>query len=132
MILFQNGLITLNYDPATDLMHVEWPQFQQYALSEARHALQVMVETIRNYDIKKLFLDTTNAEIDVSDEEYTAVLKDFGADLATTRLQKVSRIVATDHSREQSVQRVKEQAQLPFPLKDFTDRESALQWLLEQ
>lgn len=130
MILFQNGLITLNYDPATDLMHVEWPQFQEYAVSEARHALQVMVETIRNYDIKKLFLDTRQVQVDVSDAEYMAVLTDFGADLANTRLSKVSRMVATDQNRERNVQSVKEQVQLPFPLMDFTDQEAAMEWLL--
>ncbi|GHA66658.1 hypothetical protein [Pontibacter akesuensis] len=132
MILFQNGLITLDYNPATDLLHVEWPQFQEYAVSEARHALQVMVETIRNYDIKKLFLDTRQVQVDVSDAEYMAVLREFGADLANTRLSKVSRMVATDHNRERNVQSVKEQLQLSFPLMDFTDQDSALEWLLAE
>jgi hypothetical protein len=52
MILHQSSIIKLEYDPATDILEVEYPDLEKFMLPEIKHAFNLMVETIRNYDVK--------------------------------------------------------------------------------
>ncbi len=56
MILFVNSVIKLNYEPATDIAVVEYPDLHDYLLPEIKHSIDKMVDVIRNYDIKNLLL----------------------------------------------------------------------------
>jgi hypothetical protein len=129
MILYQSGLIKLDYDPAVDILFVEWPDFQVYTLSDVRMAINTLVETVRIYDIKKLLVDSSRTVIEVNEEEYRAVMADFARALMTTRLQKMARIMTSDPERESRVNAVKEEVKLSVAFQNFTDRAVAIEWL---
>ncbi|MFC6997566.1 STAS/SEC14 domain-containing protein [Rufibacter roseus] len=129
MIIYQSGILTLDYDPATDILFVEWPDMQHVLLPEIRQALKVLVDHIRNYDIKRLLIDSTKANIDLEGEEYKEVLKEFGLNIMTTRLQKLARVLTKDKKREQQVEQVKQEINLTVELRTFTQRTEALAWL---
>ena len=69
MVLFDNSLIRLDYNPATDILEVEYPDLYDYLLSEIRRSIDTLLDTVKNYDVKRLLLDSTRTIISVGDEE---------------------------------------------------------------
>ncbi|MFB9862293.1 hypothetical protein [Rufibacter immobilis] len=133
MLLYQDSVLSLEYDPATDILEMVWPDFDTDTMLETKHALQMMVESIRTYDVKKLLIDGSNARIRVSDEENLAALQQFAVDLNATRLQKIARIQSSNTRREtqtqESMYRLQASLDAHFELQNFPDRPSALTWL---
>ncbi|MGV3541205.1 MAG: hypothetical protein ACO1OQ_15420 [Rufibacter sp.] len=135
MILFQNRLIVLDYDPKTDILSVEWPSLSPYDLLEIEQALKKLVEYIRDYDVKNLLIDSTRAAIhpDMDMERYQAIVTEFALSLTQTRLQKSARIMHTDHVREATSQeisaKITKKAKLVIENRNFTGKEQALAWL---
>lgn len=133
MILFENSVIRLDYDPATDIVVVEYPDLHDYLLPEIKHSLDIMVEVVRNYDIKKLMLDSNRTVSSVQESESRHVAVYLAAGIAKTRVQKVARVqspVEAVESRAQgNIKHLQESQQLPFQLQNFTDKETALEWL---
>lgn len=135
MILHHNSLIKLDYSPATDILQVNYPDLYSYHLAEVRHSLAIMVETIRNYDVKRLLLDASVTDINISDEENRELSLKLATDLAKTRLQKVARIQPKSPERETKAQANISNMQtiglLPYQLRTFGNRADALAWLME-
>lgn len=130
MILHQNGLFTLDYTPATDILFVKWPNSQFVVLGEIRQTFQILVENIRNYDIKYLLIDAQHTSLEVDAQEYKATLLQFAQDLHTTRLRKMARLMSGDEIRERHLQELLEQQLLlSFEVQNFEDRTTALAWL---
>lgn len=69
MVLFDNSLIKLDYDPATDILAVEYPDLHDFLLSEIKRSIDTLVDTVKHYDVKRLLLDSTRTVVAVSDEE---------------------------------------------------------------
>ncbi|QHL88889.1 hypothetical protein GU926_16215 [Nibribacter ruber] len=132
MIIFQNGLLTLDYEPSTDILFVEWPDIQAFVMPEIKQALQILVDHIKNYDIKRLLIDASKTNLEVQTEEYTVLLKEFGTNLMTTRLEKLARIQTGSGSRENSVQQARKETQFTVRLENFTNKEEALDWLKQK
>ncbi len=136
MILYQNNLVTLNYEPTTDILSAVWPNVEPYNLMEVKDTLRILAESIRNYDVKKLFIDGSKTSIspDLDQEEYKRIVMEFAQALATTRLQKSARLVTSDEAREVRSQElsaeVKEKVQLNIQNQNFTTEEEAMSWLL--
>ena len=136
MILYQNALIVLDYNPSTDILSVEWPNVQPYNLPEIRHTLEMLVESIRNYDVKKLLIDgsktTVSPELDES--EYREIIFKFVSDIAKTRLQKSARIITPDKVREAKSKQLSAEAtrntNLTIQNQDFVTKSEALEWLM--
>lgn len=129
MIIYQSGILTLDYDPATDILFVEWPDMQHVVLPEIKQALKVLVDHVRNHDIKRLLIDSSKANIDLDGDDYKELLKEFGMNIMSTRLQKLARVLTADKNRERQVEQAKQEIGLTVELKSFTDREEALNWL---
>jgi len=133
MILFENSVIKLDYDPVTDIAVVEYPDLHDYMLSEIKHSIDILVETIRNYDVKKLLLDSTRTVSSVKEEESRDIATYLAAGIMKTRVQKVARVqspVSAVETRAQgNIKHIKESQALPFLLQNFTDGEEALAWL---
>ena len=133
MILFENGIIKLNYDPATDIMDVRFADLQRYLITEIQHSLDILVEHIRNHDVKKLLFDASNSQITTSGEKTKDKSLRLAQKLMQTRLQKVARIGAHDQEREvksqANIQEAQENNRLPFQIKSFTNRADAIDWL---
>ena len=135
MILLQNNIIKLDYDPATDIIEVNYPDLQGYLLPEIRNSINLMVETIRNYDVKKLLIDVSQTVVDVSDDENREISVQLAAELQHTRLQKMARVQPKDNALEakaqENIKLIKAQGLLPYQIKTFTDKAVALIWLKE-
>lgn len=131
MILFQNGLIKLNYDPATDILSVDMPHVSYEMISEFKRALDIIVENIKNYDVKKLLVDARKSIIELDPDVYAAVVAEFSRQLNNTRLQKGARVVSNDKLREQIVQKSVDEGQPGLIYQTFTDTSDAMAWLMQ-
>jgi len=134
MIIY-SGIITLNYNPATDVLDTSMPDVKQFGLSEVSFCLQLIVESIRNYDIKKLLLDSSKSVVEVEDEPYKAVTTKFGTELMGTRLKKIARVATADARREEKSATVsaelRRELNFPVEFRNFTSKAGAMEWLLQ-
>ncbi len=134
MILFDNSLIRLNYDPATDILLAECPDLHGYLLHEIKHSIDVLVDTAKNYDIKKLLLDSTNSVPSGKEEESMEVALYLATAIAKTRLQRMARVRPLSNTTEAKslvqIRHIKEKHQFPFQLQSFSSRPEAISWLV--
>lgn len=133
MILFQNSIVTLNYDPATDVLQAQYPDLHGFLLPEIKHTILLMTDIIRNYDVKKLLLDSTRTVIAVSSEESREIAAFLAGNIMTTRVEKVARVQSDnqqveEHAR-QNMAHVQEVQVLPFQLRNFSSHTEAIAWL---
>jgi hypothetical protein len=135
MILYQNRLIVLDYEPSTDILSVDWPNVASFDLMEVEQALNTLVGYIRDYDVKRLLIDSTKAVIspDLDMVEYQAIVTQFAYKLMKTRLKKSARIMHSDQVRETTSQKISEEitrkAKLEIENQNFTSKEAATAWL---
>lgn len=133
MILLQNSILKVDYNPATDIVEVNYPDLQGFLLPEIKNSINQMVEVIRNYDVKKILIDLSHTVIDVSDLESKEVSVQLAEELKNTRLQKMARVQPKDTEKElkaqENIRLLREQGLLPYQLKTFTNKSSALDWL---
>ena len=133
MILFQNSIARLDYDPATDVAIVEYPDLHGYLLGEIKYSIDLLVQAIRNYDVRLLMLDSSRTVISVSPEESREIAVYLAARIMTTRVRKVARVQSGSETVEQVAQDdvayvTREQA-LPFQVQTFPGRTEAAVWL---
>ncbi|GGK64971.1 hypothetical protein ACD591_01730 [Rufibacter glacialis] len=129
MIIYQSGLITLDYDPATDILYIEWPDVQDFLVLEIRQALSILVDHIKSYDIKKLLIDSSRASLEIPGDEYKEVLMEFGKNLMNTRLEKLARISTPNAMRENKVTEAQQDVHFTISLRTFTEKKEAISWL---
>lgn len=133
MILFENSILRLDYNPASDILEVEYPDLQGYLIPEIKHSINIMLDIIKNYDIKHLLLDSTRTVVSVSEEESREIATYLAGGLMKTRVQRVARVQSRSESVEKTAQNnvksIKESGSLPFELENFTSKAEALSWL---
>jgi hypothetical protein len=129
MVLFRNGLLTLEYDPADDIMFVEWPEIRTYTVQDVRGVLGTLVDMLRIYDIKNLLVDSRQSVVELEEKEYLPLMLEFARALQGTRLQRLVRIMTSDPDRERRVARVSEETELAVAYQNFSCLETAVQWL---
>ena len=134
MILHKDSLIELNYDVATDVLRVHWPDLSGFTMPEINYSLKKLIDTLRHYDIKKLLIDSrTSSVADITREEHHMVLLNFAKKLMTTRLEKLARIQTKDNNRENMVAQTAEEAindlGIQYQFQNFSDETTALNWL---
>jgi len=133
MVLFQNSLIRLDYTPATDILVIEYPDLHGYLLPEIKNSINILVENVRNYDVKKLLLDSTRTISSVTEEESREVATHLAKGLMKTRVQKVARLQSASTTVEKlaegNLKHIQEAEALPFQLKNFTNKADALKWM---
>jgi hypothetical protein len=129
MILYQNALIKLDYNPATDILLVDMPSVTYGIVPEFRRALDIIVENVRAYDVKKLLVDARKSVIDMDPEEYARLVSKFAGDLKATRLVKGARVITANADREKLVKKVVSTTEPGFLFKTFTDCTEAENWL---
>jgi hypothetical protein len=132
MILYQSSFIILDYDPATDVLSVDWPDFQDFLIPEVEKEVQVLIDAIKHYDVKKLLIDTTKARVEIGNEQYSTFLTSFGLALKDTRLTRLARIGTSNPEREKITAQAKEAAYTDssFAFGSFGTRQEAMDWLL--
>ncbi|PRY12772.1 hypothetical protein CLV24_107144 [Pontibacter ummariensis] len=136
MILFENGLLKLDYNPATDILEVAYPDLHDYLLSEIKHSINILIDTIKHYDVKKVLLDSTRTVISVSDEESREIAVYLATGLMGTRVQKVARVQSSSTTVEITAQgnmrHIKESQLLSYDLQNFNSKAEAETWLKDK
>lgn len=133
MILLENSILRLDYNPATDILEVEYPDLHNYLLSEIKHNIDIMMEIVRSYDVKRLLLDSTRSVSSVNADESREIATYLAAGITGTRVQKVARVqspeTAVETRAQKNIKHIRETQQLPFQLQNFTSKVDALEWL---
>src|SRR5688500_3020790 len=134
MILLQNSILKLDYNPATDILEIDYPDLHGFLVLEIKHNINALVDIIKNYDIKKVLLDSTKTVISVSEEESKQVATYLAAGLVQTRVQKVAReqtqITNVETTAQFNISHIQASLSLPFQLKNFTSKADAIAWLM--
>lgn len=135
MVLYENGQIRLDYNPATDVLDIDYPDLHDFLLPEIRNSIDVLVDTMRNYDVKRVLLDSSRTYVGVDGERSREVTLYLVSGLMRTRLQKLARVQSLSEAVEQLAQanigHVHAALALPFELRNFTGKADALAWLSE-
>lgn len=131
MILFESPLIRLEYSPATDILTADLSAAYEFYLMEVREAFDTLVKNARHYDVKRVLMDSRKRIIQIEEDKYAALLADFLNDLKTTRLQKLARLHTGNNTRENLVKTMQQQVNYGFLLKTFTDKDQAIEWLIQ-
>ncbi|NEM98316.1 vWA domain-containing protein [Pontibacter burrus] len=133
MILHKDGLFILDYDVASDILVVKWFASDTATSPELSYTMQILVEKVRSYDIKRLLIDAREDVVAVSDEEYVELNVSFAKNLVSTRLERVARLGTTNINRENFVKELVADLQtLPethIVYKEFNDQATAKEWL---
>lgn len=133
MILFKNSIIKLDYDPATDILEVDYPDLHGYLLPEIKHAITILVDYVKNYDVKRVLLDSTKTLISVSEEESREIATFLAAGLVQTRVQKLARLQShtpqVEETAQENIRHIRETLPLSFKVHNFTSKTEALAWL---
>ncbi len=136
MKLFSNGFFQLDYSAATDILSMKLPDMQTAGLSEAEHCFDTMLEHVKNYHVKNLMLDSTNANVNVGDEEYHDLIFRVSMKLKETRLQKVARLNSAKEDLEKNAVKVQQQVLSTMPdtykIRNFNNPEDAVNWLTDK
>lgn len=136
MILFDNSIIKIDYTPATDILEVAYPDLEGFLLSEIKHSIIVLVENVKNYDVKRVLLDASRTIISVSEEESREIATYLAAGLVCTRVQKVARIQSpSDHvetTAQGNIRYIHTSLSLPFQLQNFITKAEAVGWLMSR
>lgn len=130
-MIIPNSLIKLDYDPARDVLFVEWPDFQHYALEELKYILESIIEAIKYYDISNLLIDARTTTVSIDKEDYELLAQAFIKELTQTRLKKLARLTTDSAMREQQVQEMVENTNyvLGVQFKSCTNINEAIAWL---
>ncbi|RDV15832.1 hypothetical protein DXT99_07480 [Pontibacter diazotrophicus] len=133
MIIY-SGIVTLDYNPETGILTTTMPNVHEFGTEDVSFCLGLIIESIINYDIKKLLLDSSESVMEVEDEAYKAITLKFGIDMRETCLKKIARISTTDTEREKQADKLSAELRLelnlPLEFKSFANRDEAMVWLL--
>lgn len=133
MILFTNSIIKLDYNPAADILEVGYPDLHGFLLPEIKHSIDIMIDNVKNYDVKRVLLDSTKTIISVSEEESKEVAMYLAGGLMKTRVQKLARLqsasAVVEATAQGNIKHIRESQALPFLLQNFTVKAEAVAWL---
>ncbi|MEJ8800816.1 hypothetical protein [Pontibacter sp. H249] len=134
MIIHQNSIIKLEYNPATDILDVKYPDLQKFMLLEIKESLKLLVSTVRNYDVKRLLLDASHTIIEINEEENRELTFYLATELSKTRLQKLARIKPADPNKEaraqENIKEIEKSGTIPFLVRTFSSKTEAINWLI--
>ncbi|MCC9138996.1 hypothetical protein ACFSKU_10805 [Pontibacter silvestris] len=131
MILFENSILKLDYDPASDILDVAYPDLHDFMLSDIKHSINILVDKVKHYDIKRLLLDSSRTVISVSEDESREISAYLAVGLMASRLEKLARLYSpssTVETRTQgNIRQIQDTLSLPFQLQSFTSKTEALE-----
>ncbi|PKV62427.1 hypothetical protein [Pontibacter ramchanderi] len=133
MLLHRDGLIELNYDPATDILSVSWPDINIYSRTQITYSFAKLREVIAFYDIKKLLIDSRFNQVLIDEEAYSELIRELHGNLRSTRLAMTARLGSLTKLREekakQHAKQLIDELKPSFAFRNFDDAGMALQWL---
>lgn len=131
MVLHTDRYFEHIYDVKHDLVCVKWPTIESLYLPEILNSIRVLVENIKNYNIRHLLIDATETKAHSSNEDANKVVYELLTGLGKTHLEKLARVESAIPERESVLkQMIPEVApQVNFEIKFFKDIAGALNWL---
>ncbi len=133
MILYQDSLLSLDYDASTDIMYVQWPNLTDADLPDLQTAIKALIDTIKHYDIKKLLIDSRVSRVDIPDEIYRPLIFSLIGQLKESRIQRMARVMPENTYREVHLQSYTQQMQaanmFTYAIAEFESKEKAFAWL---
>ncbi|NEM97699.1 hypothetical protein [Pontibacter burrus] len=133
MILLENSLFKLHYNPVTDILEATYPDFYDFLFTEIKDHMDKMVEIIHNYDIKRVLLNLTSSILSVNHEQNLALSSQLLLGIEKTRVEKLARLEAENDAGETSmyysIEHLLRTENPPFQVKVFSTRDEALNWL---
>ena len=135
MLLHRTGLLALEYDMTHDTLRFAWPDLKDVPMDEIEHSFKLVLESIKHYDIKRLFIDSHLSTADTTEEQFHDMILEFSRFFLDTRLEKIARLASHDPEKENRTQKVSEELSQTMhsriEYRNFQDEESALAWLRE-
>ena len=131
MVLHTDRYFEHIYDVKHDLVCVKWPTIESIYLPEILNSIKVLVENIKNYNIRHLLIDATDTKAHSSNEDANKVVHALLSGLQNTHLEKLARVESAIPERESVLKQMLPEVaiQVNFEIKFFKDIASALNWL---
>jgi hypothetical protein len=133
VILYEDGLLKLDYDVGADILYLPCPDIYEHELEYLPKIFSVVVEVLNNYSIKKMLFDTSHSQLHVTPREYQHLLRNLTYGLTGTQLQKLARVVSLNAARENGMTQFLDNAtihtHLPYIIQNFNNRATAELWL---
>ncbi|GAA4443466.1 hypothetical protein GCM10023188_44280 [Pontibacter saemangeumensis] len=133
-MIISSEVIVINYAPATDILSAGLPDIRQFALEEVRHCLGLIVESVRQYEVRNLLLDASKSVVEVGEEAHRTLLIDFCLELQGSPLERVARVATPDPGREERSARLSaeliQELEPALAFGSFATEEEAMAWLL--
>ena len=127
-MLIHRGIVVLDYDPATDILATSMPDVRQSELPQVSYCLRLIVETINSYYVKNLLMDCSKCAIEVDEETYNAIARQFSTNLMKTRLRKLAWVVSAG---AKIYTEIRQELNLEIELRGFNSKPEAMEWLLK-
>ena len=129
-MLLASNLLTLEYNPTTDVLFIVWPDIHGYSLDEVKETMAEILRNIRRYDVKRLLVDSRRTVVRINNEMYASLTADFGKELLKTSLKRAARLESGHSAREKQVQEMVITNKTAIEFESFPDKKTALEWLL--
>jgi hypothetical protein len=133
MILFENSIVKLDYNPATDILVIDYSDLHGYLLPEIKNSVDILTDVAKSYDVKKVLLDSTRTVVSVTPDESREISVYLANALAQTRVQKLARVQSLNAEVEtrakENIEHVQQALTLPFQVRNFSEKAEALEWL---
>ena len=131
MVLHTDRYFEHIYDVKHDLLCVKWPTVESLYLPEILNSIKILVENIKNYNIRHLLIDATETRAHSSDEDANKVVDALFTGLKRSHLEKLARVESANADRESVLKQLLPEVApgLNFEIKFFKDIASALNWL---
>src|SRR5688572_14729253 len=100
MLLYTDRYFDHVYEVKYDMLTVKWLTIESLYLPEILHSVKVLVENIKNYNIRYLLIDASGIAEHSSVEEDNAVVEMLFSGLANTHLEKLARVQSGNIIRE--------------------------------
>lgn len=134
MILHSDRYFEHLYDVKLDMVCVKWPTIETLYLPEILNSVNLLVENIKNYNIRNLLVDASNTQAHSSREDADQVVSAFISGLEKSRLEKLARVESAVQERESVLKLMMPEINKnsTFEIRFFKDLGSALKWLENQ
>ena len=130
-MIIPNKFLKLDYNPACDVLSVEWPNMHDYTMPEVSYIIDEVIEAVRSYDVKRILADTRQSKVTVPMDEYANVINLLALQLATTRLQKFAKLNTGNADREAVSTNAAALVVGSIAFRSFDEISEAIAWLIE-
>ncbi|WP_210487117.1 hypothetical protein [Rufibacter aurantiacus] len=129
-MIIHSGIVTLDFDPDTEILVTEMPDVTHLAPPEVGFCLDVILDSIRGFHVGGLLLDASQSPEGAGDGANGDLARRFTEELGSTCVRKVARIGTADALGLQESTQPQTIAR-PF-FRDFATRPEGMRWLLDQ